>query len=235
MKPLFAALFATGVLVAGAPALAQPQGFPPGPPPGPAFPGQDIRQQVDDLQRRIDDGVRQGQIDPGEHDRAQSELNGIRDEDRRMHMRSGGPLNDMDRGVLQQRIDHLSRSIHWMRDHGPQMAPPAPGERMPPPPLPGGYQPPPPPPGPGPGGWSIDQREDWLQHRIDQGRADGSLSPREARRVQVSLNGIRTRQTRFMHRDFGHLTDAHRAYLESLLDQLSASIRGMRENAPWRQ
>ena len=42
-----------------------------------------------------------------------------------------------------------------------------------------------------PQGWELDRRLDWMQQRIDRGRADGSLDRREARRVQSEIIRIR--------------------------------------------
>ncbi len=231
MKPIFAAILTAGALstgalcAAGAPALAQPFG----PPPGPAVPGHDLREQIDGLQHRIDDGVRAGQLDHAEFDRASRTLNDIRGDEMRMRMNHDGRLSDMDRAVLQHRIDELSRSIHWMREHGPMV--PAPGAPVPPPPRPM-----PMPGAPLGGAWSLDQREDWIQHSIDRGRDDGSLNRREAFRAQRALDDIRRMQAHLVARDHGNLTGADRLYLEQRLDRLRGGLHWMRENseaAPW--
>jgi hypothetical protein len=209
MKPFLAALLAAGALTAGAtPVLAQP-GFAP----GAVLPGHDFHQQLEDLQRRINDGVREGQLDRGEFDRAQGALNSIRAEEGRMRMNHGGELTDMDRGVLQQRIDELSRSIHWMRDHGP----------LPPPPVPV----------PAPGVWSLDQREAWLQERIDRGRANGSLDRREVFRAERGLQDIRRMQADLTARDGGMLNPPDRHYLEERIDQLRSTLNWMQDLPPW--
>ncbi len=222
MKVTIAALLCASALGVAAPVLAQPYGPPPGAPVGPAMAGHDIRGQLETLERRIQDGDRDRTLDRGEFDRAMRELNSIRDQDRDMRYRNHGDLNDYDRGVLQQRIDNLSRSIHWMRTNG--------GPGLPPP----GAMPPPPP--SGPGQWSLDQREDWIQQRIERGRADGSLSRREAFRAQQSLNSIRAMQARLTRRDGGRLNGPDRLYIEQRLDSLRNSIHWMRDNgefAPW--
>ncbi len=58
----------------------------------------------------------------------------------------------------------------------------------------------------------IQQRIDWLQQRIERGRANGSMSRQEARRAQMQLNLLRR--------------DA--ALLQQRLDTLSRSLRWMR-------
>jgi len=181
MKTLIAAALCASALTAVSPAAsAQPYG----PGPGQAQqPGHGFREQLDALDARVQAGIRNGDIDRGEADRANRELGSIRGEMERMRAEGGGQLSDMDRGRLHERLDALSRSIHWMREQGPGAGPGAgPG------PGPGpGYPPPRPGAGPGPGvygDWSLARREGWLQAAINHGRADGSLSRRETYRIQ---------------------------------------------------
>ncbi len=223
MRTTLAALLCVTTLGVAAPALAQPHG----PPPGPAMAGHDLRGQLEELERRIQDGDRQHQLDRGEFDRATRELQNIRDAERDMRLRNRGELNDYDRGVLQQRIDQLSRSIHWMRENGPG---PRPGVSPPPAPPPAVV------PLPAPGQWSLDQREDWIQQSINRGRADGSLDGREFRRAQSTLNDIRSTQAYMLRRGHGRLRDYDRMQLEQRLERLRASLHWMRGNgemAPW--
>ena len=111
MKSLFVAALAAAALTSAAPAMAQ-QFAPAG---GPVQPGHGFREQLGALESRVQDGIRAGQIDPAEASRANNELASIRGEMETLRARSGGELSDMDRGRLQQRLDGLSRSIHWMR------------------------------------------------------------------------------------------------------------------------
>ena len=60
----------------------------------------------------------------------------------------------------------------------------------------------------------LSQRIDWMQQRIDRGRADGSLNPAEARRAQFQLDSLRR--------------DAQ--VLQQRLDDLSRNIRWSRNN-----
>jgi hypothetical protein len=229
MKPILVALLCASAIGAAVPAMAQPYYPPPPGPPGAAVAGHDFREQLDTLERRIQDGERAHQIDRGEFDRATRELGNIRDSERNMRERSGGRLNEYDRGALQTRIDQLARSIHWMRENGPGLPPP---DRMPPPPPMGGPMSPPPP----VVGWSLVQRETWLQQRIDRGRADGSLDRRETFRAQRALNDIKTLQAQLTRRDHGRLNETDRLYIEQRLETLRNSLHWMRENremAPW--
>ncbi len=232
MKSLIAlALCASAVSVA-APTLAQPYG----PPPGSRAvvqPGHGLREQLDTLEGRVQDGIRAGQIDRGEADRANRELASIRAEMARLREANGRDLSDLDRGRLQERLDALSRSIHWMRQNGPAPAPmPAPPPRVVTMPPPAG----------GPivaGDWSLERREAWLQERITNARADGSLSRRDAYRAQMGLNDIRATQARMMRHGRGQLRPGDRAVLEQRLDRLRDAIRWSRQSndnlAPWRR
>ena len=116
------------------------------------------------------------------------------------------------------------------------------------------YGPPPPPPhdwhgsgpggpgapgfnGPGaPGGWDIDRRIQWVQDRIDHGRADRSLDRREAYRAQRGLDSIRSEERRDRYHNGGRLNDGDRFRLQDRLDHLNDQIRWMRQNdvrRPW--
>ena len=96
--------------------------------------------------------------------------------------------------------------------------------------------------GPGPGGWDRDafwrgapedpyQRIAFLQHRIDRGLADGSLDPREARRSQYQLNGIRSNADQMRYRHHGRFSPSDYQYIQGQLDQLSQRIRWSRQTA----
>jgi len=225
MKTLIAVALCATALSSAAPVLAQP--YPQRPAPGGVQPGHGFREQLDALDARVRDGIRTGEIDRGEADRATRELGSIRAEMERLRAANGGPLSDMDRGRLQERLDNLSRSIHWMREHGPVAGPGGPPPPVASPPIYGG------------GDWSLERREEWLQQRINQGRADGSLTRREARRAQAALDAVRYDQARMMRRGHGHLRDADRAFLEQRLDRVRDTIRWARHNdadvPPWRR
>ena len=114
MRPLIAVALCATALTCAAPALAQDHARPA---PGGVQPGHDFRAQLDALDGRVQQGIRTGQLDRGESDRATGELARIRADMDRMRVADGGRLSDMDRGRLQERLDTLARSIHWMRGH----------------------------------------------------------------------------------------------------------------------
>jgi hypothetical protein len=93
-----------------------------------------------------------------------------------------------------------------------------------------------PPPSAAPRGWELDRRLDWMQQRIDHGRADGSLDRREARRVQGELIHIRRDEDMMRDRNGGRLNDRDRFMLQDRLDRLDGQIRWLRHNderRPW--
>jgi hypothetical protein len=89
----------------------------------------------------------------------------------------------------------------------------------------------PPPYQPGAGDWPIDRREAWLQERITNGRANGSLSRREAYRAQSTLDDIKMTQARMMRHSGGRLRDDQREMLNQRLSRLSDMLRG--DRPPW--
>lgn len=220
MKSLLVLALAATALTSAAPALAQSYGPPPN---GPVRPGHGFREQLEGLEARVQQGIRMGQIDPREASRANRELASIRGDMESLRARNGGELSEMDRGRLQQRLDTLSHSIHWMRENGPG---PGPGVGGPPPmgspPMAGGA-------------WPLERREAWMQERLDRARTDGSLTRRDIRRAQATLNDIRERQNRMM-RD-GRLDNRERMVLQGRLDQLRDTLRWARQEdaPPWRR
>lgn len=73
------------------------------------------------------------------------------------------------------------------------------------------------------------ERMQWLQQRIERGRADGSLNPREAARAQMEVN--RTREyIRTNRQRYGELRQVDRDYVQQRLDYISQRIRWSRHN-----
>lgn len=73
------------------------------------------------------------------------------------------------------------------------------------------------------------ERMQWLQQRIERGRADGSLNPREAMRAQREVE--RTREyIRTNRQRYGELRQVDRDYVQQRLDYISQRIRWARHN-----
>ena len=220
MKSLFVVALAATALTSALPAIAQQYAPPAG---GQVQPGHGFREQLETLEGRVQDGIRVGQIDPAEAGRANRELTSIRGEMESLRARNGGELSDMDRGRLQQRLDGLSRSIHWMRENGPAAGPGGPPTAgMPQRQMAGGE-------------WTLERRETWMQERLDRAGSDGSLTHHDIKRAQNTLHGILVRQNHMM-RD-GRLDGRERLELEGRLDQLRESLRwaNHEDAAPWRR
>jgi hypothetical protein len=87
------------------------------------------------------------------------------------------------------------------------------------------------------GDWTLKQREDWLNSRIDKARDDKSIDRHEADRVHHELESIKHDENQFRDRhDGGQLTDNETQELEARLDQLAATVHWMHENSfqrPW--
>jgi len=72
------------------------------------------------------------------------------------------------------------------------------------------------------------QRIAYVEQRIEAGRSDGSLTPREAQRAEMQLRQIRRDAMRM--RRGGYMSASNSAVLQSRLDSLSRSIRWARRN-----
>lgn len=118
MKSLFAAIALTTTLAA-APAFAQPDGPPPPPPPQggdlatvPDIEGIHAREDRDGA--RIQRAIDSGDLTPGEAHRVREELANIRTQEAELARRDGPELNATDRQFINDRLNQLGRTIHWM-------------------------------------------------------------------------------------------------------------------------
>ena len=82
------------------------------------------------------------------------------------------------------------------------------------------------------GGWSLDQREQWLQDRIDRGIDKGWISGREAERGRQELGAIRTQQATLLARDGGALSPEDHSYLVHRIDELNQTLKWSGRNPP---
>jgi hypothetical protein len=74
------------------------------------------------------------------------------------------------------------------------------------------------------------RRITFLQQRIDRGRADGSLTRREAWRSTSQLNEVRRQASAMRQRSRGQLRPQDAAWLQMRLDTISREIRWARAN-----
>jgi len=75
------------------------------------------------------------------------------------------------------------------------------------------------------------QRIAFLQRRIDRSAADGTLSPRDARRARYELSRISRTADNMRYRNRGQLPQSGYDYIQTQLDQLSQRIRWQRQTA----
>lgn len=74
------------------------------------------------------------------------------------------------------------------------------------------------------------ERIDFLQHRIDRGRDDGSLDRHDTIRAEADLHQIRDLAAHMRDRDGGTLNATDESYIQGRLDNLGRQIRWDRHN-----
>lgn len=165
---------------------------------------QNINQRQAQLDQRIDQGVRNGQLTRAEAVRLRSEFRSIAELESR-YRRSAPGLTVAERRDLDRRFDTLSRKIRWERQDG-QNRPSADN-----------------------GWWNINQRQAILDRRIDQGVRSGQLTRAEASRLRAEFRGIVALEARYRQSRPG-LTVAERADLDRRFDVLARKIRWERRD-----
>ena len=175
--------------------------------PAVAQPWMSINQRQAQLDARIDQGVRNGQLTRREAMGLRAEFNDIARLEAQ-YRRTGGGLDMRERADLDRRFDALSARIRYER-HDAQTRPGGPG---------------------GPGGWwGINQRQAELDRRIDAGVRDGSLTRPEAGRLRAEFREIAALEARY-RRSGGGLSPAERADLNDRFDRLARRIRWERRD-----
>jgi hypothetical protein len=162
---------------------------------------QNINQRQAQLDQRIDQGVRNGQLTRNEAARLRAEFRGIADLEIR-YRRSAPGLTVAERADLDRRFDALSRKIRVERQDNQ---------------------------GAGNGWWNINQRQAQLDRRIDQGVRSGQLTRAEAVRLRAEFRGLVALEARYRRTAPG-LTVAERADLDRRFDVLARKIRWERRD-----
>ena len=110
---------AAALCLSAAGAYAQTEGgMTPPPPPAanPTVPTLDgYHARLDRAEDRIAHGVQDGSLTDTEAHRVHEELVNIRTQEAELAKRDGVSLSDTDLQFLNDRLDQLSRSIHWLR------------------------------------------------------------------------------------------------------------------------
>lgn len=163
-----------------------------------------IDQRQANEEKRIADGLRDGSLTPDEAARLQREQARISRKEQRYL--SDGTLSDREQAKLQHDLNRASRHI-WRERHDRQ------GDMAPTP--------------------YVDRRLDNEQRRIDAGVADGSLTEREARRLQRAEDRIRAEEERF--KSDGKFTPRERQKVVRDENKLSRQIYRQRHDAQRRR
>lgn len=77
---------------------------------------------------------------------------------------------------------------------------------------------------------SVDHRHYNQQRRIDHGLRNGSMTPREAHRVEHQQRSIDRQESRMRYRNGGHLNSYQRAMLQHREDRASHHIYRAKHN-----
>ncbi len=86
------------------------------------------------------------------------------------------------------------------------------------------------------GDWTLRQREDWLNDRLDKSRANGTLDREQFDMAKHEMADLRREETMLRDHAHGQLTDNQTADLEERLDTMAAKIHWANEAAytrPW--
>lgn len=128
LPPHLALSLAAGASVlalAATAAFAQTEGGmapPPAPAANPTVPTLDVvHARMDRDEERIAHGVQDGSLNDTEAHRVHEELVNIRTQEAELAKRDGVQLNDTDLQFINDRLDQLGHSIHWLRTR-PELA-----------------------------------------------------------------------------------------------------------------
>ena len=236
MRPILAIALATTALLAASPSFAQDNGndairglrnFLANPPADPAE--RDLNDQERHITDMLEQSVNERRIDRGQADRAFGDLRTIRTQQDDLRSRHGGRITQADHDYLRDRLAGLDRQVDQMREGGdrPRDNADRPDDR-------GDHD------RADMGGnrgdvWDqaprdLDAREEWLDHKIRDGMANGSLDRGQARQALQQLAAIRRDESRYTRRDRGNLSDDHRDGLSARLNDVAQQLRWLRRN-----
>lgn len=177
MKRAVSALIAVGAIAATAvPAFAQPgygygQGRGPGgygpPAYGQANGWQGINARQAELEQRIEQGVRNGQLTPSEATRLRAEFRAIAEQEARY--RATGGLDANERAELDRRFDALASRIQFQRRDDGRVGM----------------------------GSGVNSRQRRLDQRIDLGVRNGTITRSEAARLQAEFRSLDQLEARY--------------------------------------
>lgn len=186
MKRLLLTLAAGSALVAVAPGVASAQAW------------MSINQRQANLDQRIEQGVRSGELTRAEAITLRGEFRTLEQLEAQYRV-SGGGLDARERADLDQRFDRLSERVYAQKHDRDDR-----GDRN---------------------RWmSINERQANLDARIDRGVRTGALNRREAARLRMEFRDLARLEARYRRSD-GRLDGRERAELDRRFDALSDRIR----------
>jgi hypothetical protein len=167
-----------------------------------------IQQEIANQQKRIDEGLKNGQLSLNESQMVQGNLNAIKDEDNTL--RAQGQLTNEQKDRLLKALDKNDKMImdkknNPIQDMGKDIKL---AQR----------------------GLTLPERYARQQTRINQGIKSKELSPDEAKQLLDNLNFIKNQDTRLRTAGGGELTNQQKNELHKLLDQNSEMIENKKNN-----
>jgi hypothetical protein len=167
-----------------------------------------MQQGIANQQKRIDEGLKNGQLTLNESKAVQANLNAIRDEDNTL--RAQGQLTNEQKDRLLKALDQNNKMItdkksNPVRDMGKDINL---AQRL----------------------YTLQERYVHQQARINEGIRSKELSPDEAKLLQDNLNFIKNQDARVRAAGGGALTNPQKDELHRLLDQNSDMIYNKKHN-----
>jgi Spy/CpxP family protein refolding chaperone len=86
----------------------------------------DLNHREQWLQERVDRGLQDGSLSSDEAKHVRRDLENIHEEQVRLQDSNDGELMESDSDRLEQKLDHVARQIHWLKQENDEM-PPWPG------------------------------------------------------------------------------------------------------------
>ena len=86
------------------------------------------------------------------------------------------------------------------------------------------------------GDWTLRQREDWLNGKLEKARDDHSLTKAGFNSARLEMQDLNREESRMRHDAHGELTDNQTAELDARLDTVAAKISWANESDhthPW--
>ncbi len=168
-----------------------------------------INQRKDNQQQRIGEGVENGSLTAGEASSLERKETRLNAEERRMKAANGGKLTPAERAKLQRQQNGLSKQIYNQK-HDAQTQNVNPKSE-------------------------VGQRQREQQKRIGEGIENGSLTPREASRLEHQEAGVNREVARDRAANGGTLTPAEKAKVNRQQNRESKRIYRQKHDAQVRK